>query len=689
METDTVKAPSAAVPSSRFTLGDGLTILVCLAGVLFCLWLFWSALNNTLTRMNETPVGTISWKYKAAQRRFIDRVLWDRIRRDSPVYTGDLIRTADHSEATITLRDGGATISLAENSLIEISLENNIPRIKGASGDIGVSAGTSQMTLVLGDKELTLTSGSAVSVRSNGERGTNLWVSEGTVSITGPEGITEAGAGSALSLDAGGTGPVPRTAVLFPPPDAHYYTSGASAEVNFGFNPLDYDGHLTRLDISPSRRFSRNLVNRTMEDNRGSIELTPGTWWWRAYPAAAGSTGPDPDAFPPASGQITVHFTPVPVLIFPDAGAVLGPAQVRFRWILPSGGDGAEKYLLEAADNPDFTNTRLSIESSGNSIAVTLENGRWYWRVTPLYAAYTGTPSAAASFTVEDRAAVPLLTAPGNNAALVKDKPVYLSWRGEGPGPWNLVISAGADMTKPLVNENAARAYYVRELEPGRYYWQVSGAGGASAVWSFTVGDRARPPPFVTQPVPVTQAVPSPVPVPQPSPPAPVSVPPAPPRPAPSRSAVPPVPPPVSVPPQPVPPPPVPVPQPAPVSVPPPVTPSPAPLIGGLSPDGTVYTAVWFKTNTAIPFVWNAVPGAGSYRFILRDKDGIEVFSKTVQNPGFMLDDFQGLSRGNFTWRVEALNQKGEETAGEGSFTVDLPEIHNPALPDPGTLYGK
>ena len=86
---------------SSFSFWDGFTIVFCLAGAAMCLWFFWYEMNRTITRQNETSIGTIIWKYKAAQRRFANRVLWNRIRRDSPVYSGDFIRTETLSEAPL------------------------------------------------------------------------------------------------------------------------------------------------------------------------------------------------------------------------------------------------------------------------------------------------------------------------------------------------------------------------------------------------------------------------------------------------------------------------------------------------------------------------------------------------------------------------------------------------------------
>jgi hypothetical protein len=144
---------------------DVLFSIICLAGAFLCLWFFWADLNRSVSRMNEEALGTITWKHRAAQRRFIDRILWDRLQRGSPVYSGDLIRTAELSETTVSFFSGG-TIALEENSIVQIFLENDIPRIELSGGNITVSAQGSELTFSAGGKLVTIQDGDAAELRS-------------------------------------------------------------------------------------------------------------------------------------------------------------------------------------------------------------------------------------------------------------------------------------------------------------------------------------------------------------------------------------------------------------------------------------------------------------------------------------------------------------------------------------------
>ncbi|MDR0409528.1 MAG: hypothetical protein LBH18_03930, partial [Spirochaetaceae bacterium] len=67
---------------------DIIVILFCFFGAAVSFFLFWRDLNLTLTKQNEAPVAVIRFKKNTAQRRFGNRVAWDSLKRDSPIYSG-------------------------------------------------------------------------------------------------------------------------------------------------------------------------------------------------------------------------------------------------------------------------------------------------------------------------------------------------------------------------------------------------------------------------------------------------------------------------------------------------------------------------------------------------------------------------------------------------------------------------
>ena len=78
-----------------------IAVVICLFGAGTSYYLFHTNFFRALSKLDEEPIATITFKYRTAQRKFLDRVVWDRLRQNSPVYNGDIIHTAELSEATV------------------------------------------------------------------------------------------------------------------------------------------------------------------------------------------------------------------------------------------------------------------------------------------------------------------------------------------------------------------------------------------------------------------------------------------------------------------------------------------------------------------------------------------------------------------------------------------------------------
>jgi len=102
----------------KFRFADFLVILLCLSGAGYSLNLFRLDLFQTLNDQNKTPIGTVSIKRNTVQRRMSDRVIWDRLVKESPVYPNDMIRVGDNSDADLHI--GGNNITINENTLLRL-----------------------------------------------------------------------------------------------------------------------------------------------------------------------------------------------------------------------------------------------------------------------------------------------------------------------------------------------------------------------------------------------------------------------------------------------------------------------------------------------------------------------------------------------------------------------------------------
>ncbi|GHV92046.1 hypothetical protein AGMMS50268_25490 [Spirochaetia bacterium] len=483
---------TTALPPRDQVPGPGLpdfaVLFICIAGILFFLFLFRNDMYRSLTRLNDIPVGTITWKEKAAQRRFIDRVLWDRLQKHSMVYNGDLIRTAEYSGATVTF-GAGEIIDLADNTLVRISRDDAVPRIDLTQGAVSVNtaAGSgSGIILSSGNTNVTVAAGAVVNAgAAEGNGNLTLLVSEGSATVSGAAGTWEADAGSAFSLDSEGTaGTEPLAAVSSPRPDARYLNPArGTLAVPFVWNRMNYGGNeRTRIEIAADRAFTRPAFNRDIAEDSITVNLESGTWWWKVYPDSASSANA-------ITGKFTIVNAPAPALITPAEGYIYRyrtrQSAVRFQWT--ETGD-AVSYLLEAADNPDFRAPALQTQVQGTSLIYSkLNPGHWYWRVRPVFSGdYEGNMAAAmvSYFDIEqaDVLTAPVLSLPPNGGqvnTIAGAQDIYFSWKFEEEADtYTVQISPNRDLSNPVISETVYDNFYAYRpsravLNQGQYYWTV------------------------------------------------------------------------------------------------------------------------------------------------------------------------------------------------------------------------
>ena len=120
--------------SSNLSVTFCIAILICLLGAAGNFCGFYKSFNYSLSKLNETPIATITFKYKTAQRKLLERLVWDRLRQKSPLYNGDTVHTSDASEATVTFTDGNK-IELFETTSPCVSIARVISLVSAyASG---------------------------------------------------------------------------------------------------------------------------------------------------------------------------------------------------------------------------------------------------------------------------------------------------------------------------------------------------------------------------------------------------------------------------------------------------------------------------------------------------------------------------------------------------------------------------
>jgi hypothetical protein len=371
--------------AGKFRFVDFLVILLCLSGTAYSVNLFFADLFQTLDGQNKTPIGTVSIKRNIVQRRMSDRVIWDRLIKESSVYSNDVIRVGSNSEASLHI--GGNNIAINENTLLRLRYDRETGefQIDLTSGSLGLVTDPegNNVSLNIMGRQVKAKPGTSLNAAAE-NNGIVLQVSEGSTVIpeknqNGEFAARELRAGAAVTMDSDGSvRSAPAAFVIQPKPNALYRKSGELVNIDFSWNRINFQPDETlRLEIAEDQSFSRSVRAFNGLNDSARADLSAGLWNWRlTYNSAVLDSG---------------RFTITDV----DGTELLSPARNRqfyyetelptlyFQW---SQTEDVLYYIVEVDVTPEFRNPVIKKQMTAVSFSdSSLGEGIWYWRVTPVF----------------------------------------------------------------------------------------------------------------------------------------------------------------------------------------------------------------------------------------------------------------------------------------------------------------
>lgn len=484
-----MKKKTRSRSSNSLLLPFCVTICVCIIGATTNSWLFYNSFFRALTKLNEAPIATITFKYKTAQRKFFDRVVWDRLRQDSPLYNGDTIHTASLSEATIWFNDGNvmnlmentmAQVFLTEDLTASVELEDGYATVDSSDAENGMTLSSNGMQVAV-KAGTSLSAGSSSAGTGSDNRGLSVQVLKGSAAVRGADGKTlNVKQGEEVSVGQQGATQTPSFTVLSPTLNQKilYHTPGAT-DVHFSWTGQITD---TRLQISRDKDFKDILYTLNSEGiNETDIKLENGSYYWKldASESEQAKTG---------KIQVIQSLPPTPVTPtqnYSYSYRTRTPA-VRIIW---TESPYATTYRLEISKSPNMSNPIIDQRTATTSaIIATLTEGTYYWRVTPYYTlnkAGFQAPSEVRSFNVEHKGSLssPELLIPAENGIVNIEesaKATSFSWKIENEATsYTIKIADNQNLRNPAVTFDTTENFYslnnkIARLKEGHWYWGVS-----------------------------------------------------------------------------------------------------------------------------------------------------------------------------------------------------------------------
>ena len=472
-----------------------ISIFLCFLGALTSYYLFHTSFFKALSKLGEEPIATITFKYKTAERKFLERVVWDRLRQNSPVYNGDTIHTAELSEATVWFTDGTA-LELAENTMAQVFLHSDgtlLADLGEGTATVDSSESGNGLTLTAANVQLNVKKGTKISAtKSDSSEDISLTVQKGQASLSNGKDFLP---GDSFAVDSSGQTKELLSVTKPLPVEKFLYHSDGMCPVDFEWKNAGNSSSV-QLKIASDKNFSNVVQSHDVTNlSNVSLNLPKGLYYWSL------SSGDGKKQAENRQGKFQIIQSLKPSLIVPAQEYTYTyrkvPPSVRFIW---SESEASTAYNFAVSKNPDMSNPVINQRSSSSSLIIsTLQEGTYYYQVTPYYVLNRqglSNPSDIGSFKIErlSEMTAPLLLSPGDKEFLDKTKKsANLSWKMEDePVTYRVLVSSRADLSSPVIsketNENfiSLSSSELKSLKDGEYFWAVSQSDSEGNVSEFS-----------------------------------------------------------------------------------------------------------------------------------------------------------------------------------------------------------
>ena len=480
-------------------------VIVCTAVFAVSMDLFRKDLYRSTVRDDKSKIAQITFKQNVAQRKFDDRVVWERLQNNSPLYDADTIRTSKKSQAVIAFEDKSAMeINLDENTMIQIR--------KASDGSYGIAVGAGNVTVdTTGAPEKNTKAASVVvsledGTKFNVEQGSrlsaavnevtgqsNIQLEAGNASVQAKNGeVQKVEAGQSVQVDEKGKvqrNPVTVTSISkdliilnFEDSETKEVTVQWTVDEAFADSPVV-------IETSKSKDF-KTIESRIEKTGSGSVEIESGQGrlYWRVYAEESMDKA--------AEGKINV-VTVAPVkLVSPVKGSAFTYRKevsgINFTW---EGNQYAQKYRLQIFKESDSTTPVFETETENNFYYYSkLEDGAYSWKVIPFYKANGegwSKPSSLSTFRIIKLAKVqpPKLSVPAEGTKVSLDAnnelKIYFGWKSSvKEADYYLELSDTREFSSNITKVKTSSTHYSLEssgddknddikLSPGQWFWRV------------------------------------------------------------------------------------------------------------------------------------------------------------------------------------------------------------------------
>ncbi|MCB1160841.1 MAG: FecR domain-containing protein, partial [Leptospiraceae bacterium] len=261
---------------------DSIVLSICLL-ILGIAFYFLYLESRPGDRRQGKVVGEISFKYRVAQRKLSNSMIWNDVEQNFPAYNYDSIRTDKKSEAIIRIKDKTTKIELDPNSMFLIIVEDDRVIFDLKQGSFYIkNTGKNRvekLSVRTGDYLGNLQEGE-FRIHHNEER-TIFHALQGILEffIDGQKGTVQKG--ETYEIRNKQISKLEHSIELKIPFDnARFFYDNNSQEVSFSWNAGNADQECVFI-LSEDRDFSKIIHKEISKNTSFRVSLTEGIYYWK------------------------------------------------------------------------------------------------------------------------------------------------------------------------------------------------------------------------------------------------------------------------------------------------------------------------------------------------------------------------------------------------------------------------
>jgi len=458
-------------------------LLLLLLLILVFSILLYKNINRRGKQGNNPVIGVLTFKNRIVERKLDSEVIWDRVESGIEVRNKDTIRSAEFSDAVLTLNDS-TKIILSENSMVYLDFSDGI-NLDFAYGSMSLEGGGSTPVKIKSDEKIIELGKSNVKLEKQGKQEIKLEVKEGEAKVKIGNEEKKVKQNEVAKVDEKKIDIEQAVFQLDFPPDIYLIsTRENTANVNFSWKTNSVV-EKTNLEISYDSKFRKIFKSIPVNSNSITLDLKSGIYYWRisgehiqkkqrevsSFRRLQVVVVKSPKILSPKDGQTFAYTTNLPI--------------VNFSW---TSVDSVKLYKLEISNTSDFSNIVKSTQTSQNFIAIdNLQPGKYYARLITEFTVPNENPevSKAISFQITEKKALepPLHISPTTqnqifDKNILEKKGYTLNWKDNSEFvQYEIEIAEDESFQTQVLTEkipnNFKKISFPAKLTT--YYWRVAG----------------------------------------------------------------------------------------------------------------------------------------------------------------------------------------------------------------------